>query len=223
VAGPAEGSVEVSVEGPVGRSVVAGRPGRRSARPVTSPGPDSTGTPTPPDRDGEHPGRTAGRSEPHAARGSRLRRIGPDTRPLSVPAYRRLFLGQVATVIGAASTAVAVQQQIYDITGSSARVGSASIALTLVAAALGPSLWRYDSRRRTGGDDGSIRPVAGASTVDGATGSGPLPGSRPAEFGPVHIRPSRAPVAVCGRAESPGGRPSGQHGRGGRRRDDAGT
>src|SRR5664279_3030427 len=51
----------------------------------------------------------------------------PDTRPLHVPAYRRLFLGQVATVIGAALTAVAVQQQIYDITGSSAWVGIASL------------------------------------------------------------------------------------------------
>jgi MFS family permease len=60
-------------------------------------------------------------------RRSRLRRIGPDTRPLSVPAYRRLFLGQVTTVIGAMLTTVAVQQQIYDITGSSAWVGIASL------------------------------------------------------------------------------------------------
>ena len=58
---------------------------------------------------------------------SRLRRIGPDTRPLSVPAYRRLFLGQVTTVIGAMLTTVAVQQQIFDITGSSAWVGIASL------------------------------------------------------------------------------------------------
>jgi len=57
----------------------------------------------------------------------RWRRIGPDTRPLSVPAYRRLFLGQVTTVIGATLTAVAVQQQIYTITGSSAWVGIASL------------------------------------------------------------------------------------------------
>ncbi len=60
-------------------------------------------------------------------RQGRLRRIGPDTRPLRVPAYRRLFLGQVATVVGAALTAVAVQQQIYDITGSSAWLGIASL------------------------------------------------------------------------------------------------
>ena len=58
---------------------------------------------------------------------SRLRGIGPDTRPLKIPAYRRLFLGQVTTVIGAMLTTVAVQQQIYDITGSSAWVGSASL------------------------------------------------------------------------------------------------
>ena len=57
----------------------------------------------------------------------RWRRIGPDIRPLAVPAYRRLFLGQVATVIGAQLTAVAVQQQIFDITGSSAWVGFASL------------------------------------------------------------------------------------------------
>ncbi len=58
---------------------------------------------------------------------SRLRRLGPDTRPLSVPAYRRLFFGQVTTVIGAMLTTVAVQQQIFDITGSSAWVGIASL------------------------------------------------------------------------------------------------
>ena len=58
---------------------------------------------------------------------SRLRRIGPDIRPLSVPAYRRLFLGQVTTVVGAMLTTVAVQQQIFDITGSSAWVGIASL------------------------------------------------------------------------------------------------
>lgn len=81
----------------------------------------------PPDRDGDPPGRTSAPSGQHPAGGSRLRGIGPDTRPLHVPAYRRLFLGQVATVIGAALTAVAVQQQIYDITGSSAWVGIASL------------------------------------------------------------------------------------------------
>ena len=54
--------------------------------------------------------------------------------------------------------------------------GISTIVLTLVAAALGPSLWRYDSRRRTGSDDGSLRPIAGASTDSGATATGPVPG-----------------------------------------------
>ena len=51
----------------------------------------------------------------------------PDLRPLSVPAYRRLFIGQVFTVVGSMITAVAVQQQVFDLTGSSAWVGFASL------------------------------------------------------------------------------------------------
>jgi len=46
---------------------------------------------------------------------------------LAYPAYRRLFLGGVATAIGSQLSAVAVQQQIFDITGSSAYVGLASL------------------------------------------------------------------------------------------------
>ena len=76
-------------------------------------------TPEPPGEPGE------GRKVPLTR--SRLRRIGPDTRPLTIPAYRRLFLGQVTTVIGAMLTTVAVQQQIFDITQSSAWVGIASL------------------------------------------------------------------------------------------------
>ena len=52
------------------------------------------------------------------------RNIGPDLRPLAIPAYRRLFIGQGFTVIGATLTAVAVQQQVFDLTGSSAWVGT---------------------------------------------------------------------------------------------------
>ncbi|WP_111767779.1 MFS transporter [Nakamurella deserti] len=59
-------------------------------------------------------------------RQSRLRRIAPDTRALQIPAYRRLFLGQAVTVVGSQLTVVAVQQQIFDLTGSSAWVGAAS-------------------------------------------------------------------------------------------------
>ncbi|MBM9466381.1 MFS transporter [Nakamurella sp. YIM 132084] len=54
-------------------------------------------------------------------------RWGPDLRPLAVPEYRRLFIGQVFTVIGTQLTAVAVQAQIFDITGSSAWVGVSSL------------------------------------------------------------------------------------------------
>ncbi len=93
---------------------------------MTSPDPDPIVTP-PTGRGGDPEDRGADVTEPPPVRRSRLSRIGPDTRPLGVPAYRRLFLGQVTTVVGAALTAVAVQQQIYDITGSSAWVGIASL------------------------------------------------------------------------------------------------
>lgn len=46
-----------------------------------------------------------------------------DTRPLATPAYRRLWLAGVVTVIGAQLSVVAVPTQIYQLTGSSAWVG----------------------------------------------------------------------------------------------------
>ncbi|MFC5995640.1 MFS transporter [Pseudonocardia hispaniensis] len=46
-----------------------------------------------------------------------------DTRPLRVPAYRRLWLAGIVTVIGAQLSVVAVPTQIYELTGSSAYVG----------------------------------------------------------------------------------------------------
>jgi MFS family permease len=64
---------------------------------------------------------------PRASRPGRIARLGPDTRPLAIPEYRRLFLGQIVTVVGSQLTAVAVQQQVYSITGSSAWVGYASM------------------------------------------------------------------------------------------------
>lgn len=60
-------------------------------------------------------------------RSGRLSRIVPDSRPLRIPAFRRMFLSQIATVVGSQLTAVAVQQQIFDVTGSSALVGLASL------------------------------------------------------------------------------------------------
>ena len=56
-----------------------------------------------------------------------LSKIVPDPRPLQIANYRRMFASQVATVVGAALTAVAVQQQIFDLTNSSALVGLASL------------------------------------------------------------------------------------------------
>ncbi|MEU5994573.1 MFS transporter [Spirillospora sp. NPDC047418] len=56
------------------------------------------------------------------ARG-RLRRLAIDTRPLGMPAYRRLWLGQGVSFIGFQVTAVAVPVQVYDMTRSSLWVG----------------------------------------------------------------------------------------------------
>jgi MFS family permease len=56
------------------------------------------------------------------------RRWAMDTRPLRVPAYRRLWSSTIVTAVGSQLTAVAVPKQIYDITGSSAWVGAASLA-----------------------------------------------------------------------------------------------
>ena len=52
-----------------------------------------------------------------------LRGLVADTRPLSTPAFRRLWTANIVTVIGAQLTVVAVPAQIYSITGSSAYVG----------------------------------------------------------------------------------------------------
>ena len=48
-----------------------------------------------------------------------------DIRPLRYPAYRRLWLSNIVTAVGAQFSAVAVPKQLYDITGSSAYVGLA--------------------------------------------------------------------------------------------------
>ncbi|MFJ3222448.1 MFS transporter [Streptomyces sp. NPDC086783] len=73
-----------------------------------------------------------------AARQTGWRRWAMDTRPLRRPAYRRLWSSTVVTAVGSQLTAVAVPKQIYDITGSSAWVGYASLAglLPLVVFAL---------------------------------------------------------------------------------------
>lgn len=66
------------------------------------------------------------------------RRWAMDTRPLRIPAYRRLWSSTIVTAVGSQLTAVAVPKQIYDITGSSAWVGAAGMAglLPLIVFAL---------------------------------------------------------------------------------------
>ncbi|MFE8012174.1 MFS transporter [Streptomyces antibioticus] len=72
----------------------------------------------------------AGPDDPAPEAGPRRgwRRWGMDTRPLRRPAYRRLWSSTIVTAVGSQLTAVAVPKQIYDITGSSAWVGYASLA-----------------------------------------------------------------------------------------------
>jgi MFS family permease len=53
----------------------------------------------------------------------RIRGLLADTRPLAVPAFRRLWRANIVTVVGAQLTVVAVPAQIYAQTGSSAYVG----------------------------------------------------------------------------------------------------
>ena len=54
---------------------------------------------------------------------SALKLVAVDTRPLRVPAYRRLLVGQGVSFIGFQLTSVAVSAQVYEITGSSLWVG----------------------------------------------------------------------------------------------------
>lgn len=53
----------------------------------------------------------------------RLRGFLADTRPLRTPDFRRLWVANIITVVGAQLTVVAVPAQIYSLTGSSAMVG----------------------------------------------------------------------------------------------------
>ncbi|RRO15377.1 MFS transporter [Saccharopolyspora rhizosphaerae] len=58
---------------------------------------------------------------------AKLGKVFIDTRPLQYPAYRRLWLSNIVTAVGAQFSAVAVPKQIYDITGSSFHVGLAGL------------------------------------------------------------------------------------------------
>ena len=54
---------------------------------------------------------------------NRLRGVLADTRPLRSAPFRRLWIANIVTVVGAQLTVVAVPAQIYSLTGSSAWVG----------------------------------------------------------------------------------------------------
>lgn len=86
----------------------------------------------------EEPATTASPEPTEPARRTGWRRWLMDTRPLRHPAYRRLWSSTAVTAVGSQLTAVAVPKQIYDITGSSAWVGYASLAglLPLIVFAL---------------------------------------------------------------------------------------
>ncbi|WP_459720993.1 MFS transporter [Actinophytocola sp. KF-1] len=56
---------------------------------------------------------------------ARRSRVAIDTRPLRIPAYRRLWVSTAIVSIGSQFTVVAVPKQIYDLTGSSGFVGLA--------------------------------------------------------------------------------------------------
>ena len=76
----------------------------------------------------------------------RLRGLLADTRPLQVPAYRRLFTAQIVTVIGAQLTVVTVPAQIYSMTGSSAYVGLTGVFGLVPLVVLG--LTGFDAHER---------------------------------------------------------------------------
>jgi MFS family permease len=68
------------------------------------------------------------KDDQQAGRRGRLREMALDTRPLSVPAFRRTFAGQGASYIGTMVTEVAVPVQIYADSHSSLYVGLAGLA-----------------------------------------------------------------------------------------------
>jgi MFS family permease len=57
-----------------------------------------------------------------------LKRHAVDTRPLAIPAYKRLLIGQGTSFIGSMLTQVAVPVQVYALTGSSLYVGLVGLA-----------------------------------------------------------------------------------------------
>src|SRR3954451_23995605 len=74
-----------------------------------------------------------------------------DTRPLRIPAYRRLLGGVAATMLGQQMTLVAVPYQVYALTGSSLLVGVTSVVALvplIVFGLLGGAIADAMDRRR---------------------------------------------------------------------------
>lgn len=65
---------------------------------------------------------------PQVAIGELVKRQLLDTRPLAVPAYRRLWMGQAVSGVGLAVSVVAVSQQVWVLTHSSLWVGLIGLA-----------------------------------------------------------------------------------------------
>jgi MFS family permease len=85
---------------------------------------DATETPgTPATAPASDPARTGARADAPTGLRGLLSRAVADTRPLSVPAFRRTFLGQGAALVGVMLTSVAVPVQLYALTRSSLVVG----------------------------------------------------------------------------------------------------
>src|SRR5436305_1637645 len=106
-----------------------------------------------------------------------LGRLVMDTRPLRIPAYRRLWSSSVVTQFGSQLTIVAVPKQLYDITGTSAYVGLSGLVALVPLAVFG--LW-----------GGAVADVADRRSA------GPGRGAQPGRRVPVHLRPQRPAALV---------------------------
>lgn len=103
-----------------------------------------------------------------------LGRLVMDTRPLRIPAYRRLWSSSVVTQFGSQLTIVAVPKQLYDITGTSAYVGLSGLVALVPLAVFG--LWGgavadvVDRRRLLLATNSGIALTSALLCVQAATG-----------------------------------------------------
>jgi MFS family permease len=79
------------------------------------------------------------------------RRLTVDRRPLSIPAYRRLWIASIVSAIGGSFSLIAVPTQLFTLTGSSATIAVASgvsFATPAVASLAAGALADVMDRRR---------------------------------------------------------------------------